>query len=233
MIRPANPDDSEQIENIIQKVWNERIDHQIFQAQTQRKTSTILVAIEEGQIAGFVSTFLTIDCNGIRRWEIDLLVVRPESQGKGLGSALVKNTWKDAQRNHADLSRALIRTENIPSQKAFERANFYTDGRIHQLYLWSPQISSENLEPLDGVTLLPMDTLTYRGLWIEGLISPAISDKKQEHIITKARHSAASEGRLNTGALVPQDDDHHLAAVIQKTGSIHGDYCWWVKSLKD
>ncbi len=97
MIRQATKNDVSAVEAMTQAVWNQKIDHETFRNQVDSDTSVIRVAIENDQVAGFVSAFLTIDVHNNRRWEVDLLVVRPESQGRRWGSALIQSVWEDAQ----------------------------------------------------------------------------------------------------------------------------------------
>jgi len=233
MIRQATNNDANGVEAITQAVWNQKIDHEVFQNQIENDTCVIHVAIEHNQVAGFLSSFLTIDVHHNRRWEVDLLVVRPENQGYGLGTALIQSVWDDAQKHRAGFARAMVRTDNIASQKAFSRAGYSTNGKRHHLYLWPPQIQPEQTMLPNNVTLLPMDTLTYRGLWIEGLITPTRTDKEQSDILSKAQNIVVTQKRLNTGAVIPMDEETVLSKDLLASGTIHGEYGWWVKSLKD
>lgn len=233
MIRQATHNDILAVEAITQAVWDQKIDHETFRNQVESDKSVIRVAIKNDQVAGFVSTFLTVDVHNNRRWEIDLLVVKPENQGQGWGTALIQSVWEDAQKHKANFARAMVRTDNIVSQKAFARAGYSTNGKSHHLYLWPPQkYATQPTTPKD-VTLLPMDTLTYRGLWIEGLTSPHLTQKDQSDILSKAQDIVATQKRLNTGAAIPIGEEVALSEAIRNKGKIHGQYSWWIKSVKE
>lgn len=231
MIRQACSDDVKGVEAVTQAVWSQDIDHEMFHDQVKKDTCCIQVAIDDGQVTGFVSTFLSVDVHQARRWEVDLLCVRPECQGKGLGTALIESVWDQAKAHTAHVARALVRTENVASQKAFARAGYTTDNRRHHLYLWTPLIGSEEFELPQDITLMPMDTLTYRGLWIEGVTSTAISHDVQGQVISIAQHRIASEKRINTGALIPVDEEEVFSLEARNLGEVHGEYCWWIKPL--
>ncbi|MCK4316745.1 MAG: hypothetical protein KAX24_13335, partial [Anaerolineae bacterium] len=119
------------------------------------------------------------------------------------------------------------------SQKTFENAGFTTDWRIHKLLLWTPDPSDNPIAYARNVTLLPMDTLTYRGLWIEGLTSEGLTIEEQRQAVKTARSMIARDGRLNTGALIPvYYEEHLLATDLRETASVHGEYYWFVKPME-
>jgi hypothetical protein len=160
---------------------------------------------------------------------VDLLAVRRVSRGRRLGQKLVLAACQDAARHNVSVARAAIRVDNVASQRTFENAGFATDRRVHQLLLWTPRFSdSPDVCPKD-VTLLPVDTVTYRGLWIEGLTSAGLGAELQRDVVRTARWVAAREERLNTGTLVPADEAHLLAADLRNQASVHGEYYWFVK----
>lgn len=229
MIRKASPNDAEGVEAITQMLWDQKIDFGMFRDHVANKACSLCVAVEDDQVVGFVSSFLTVDVQNRRRWEVDLLAVRPDQQGKGLGTALIQSIGCDAKAHRVDVVRALVRTDNIASQKAFERAGYTSDGCIHHLYLWMPQMYSGEIVVPQQVTLSPLDTLTYRGLGIEGLMSASLSEEERRRIILAARHRVASEGRNNTGALIPVDEEGLLPLQVREQGEIQGAYCWWIK----
>jgi hypothetical protein len=74
-----------------------------------------------------------------------------------------------------------------------------------------------------------MDTLTYRGLLIVGLTSERLTIEEQQQAAKTARSMIARDGRLNTGALIPVDEEHLLAADLREMASVHGEYYWFVK----
>jgi GNAT superfamily N-acetyltransferase len=216
----------EGIGRVVREVWDQEILPDACRRLICGLWSTIWVAESEGSVEGFASGFLTVDGSGRRRGEIDLLAVRPDRQGEGLGPRLIAGLAGEAASWKVDVLRALIRVENHPSQKAFERAGFKTDRRVHRLLLWSPCSSLQPPEPPESVSLIPVDTITYRGVWIEGLAS--VGHPAQRAAVAAARAFAAQENRLNTGALVPAGAAIELApGLSQQEATVQGDYYWF------
>jgi hypothetical protein len=160
---------------------------------------------------------------------VDLLAVRRASQGQSLGRKLVLAACQDAARHNVSVVRAAIRVENIASQKAFEYAGFETDQRSHELFLWDPEFGNALAVCPQAVTLLPVDTLTYRGLWIEGLACAELTAGEQHGVVKVARSVVARENRLNTGAVISKDAVHLLPTDLRDQASVHGKYYWFVK----
>ena len=231
-LRKAASTDIKGIATVVYDVWAQDILTDICEAQIKDDTCALWVAADKDDIAGFVSAFLTTGKDGDRRWEVDLVAVRRASQGQRLGQRLVTKACQDARIHNVSIARAIVRVNNIASQKTFENAGFTTDWRIHKLLLWTPDPSDNPIAYARNVTLLPMDTLTYRGLWIEGLTSEGLTIEEQRQAVKTARSMIARDGRLNTGALIPVDEEHLLATDLRETASVHGEYYWFVKPME-
>lgn len=178
---------------------------------------------------GFASGFRTVDAFGHRRGEIDLLAVSPSRQGEGLGPRLIAGLAEEATSWGVDVLRALVRVENHPSQKAFGRVGFTTDHQVHKLLLWSPLPGVEPPSCPETVSLIPVETITYRGLWIENLAS--LSHSGQRAVVAAARAFIAGENRLNTGALIPAARSGTLAPDLMEEATVQGEYYWFRKGL--
>ena len=226
----ATPTDIAGIAAVVYDVWEQDILVDISEAQIQDETCALWVAANGGDVAGFVSAFLTVGRGGVRRWEVDLLAVRRASQGQRLGRKLVMKAYQDAARHNASVARAAIRVDNVASQRTFEHAGFATDGRVHKLLLWFPRLN-DGPDDVGHATLLPVDTLTYRGLWIEGLTCGGLTTKEQQSVVRVARSIVARDGRLNTGAVIPVDEARFLATDLRDQASVHGEYYWFVKPV--
>lgn len=238
-IRRARLTDIEGIADVVKDVWEQDILTDVCGAQTEGDLPALWVATDEAdgphpadrrhpaELVGFVSAFLTVGASGLRRWEIDLVAVRQDSQGQGLGTQLIRRICEVGASNEVSLARALIRVENIASQRVFEKVGFTTDGQLHHLLLWTPEPGAVPIPCFPGLTLLPVDTLTYRGLWIEGL--EKLTASKQRSVIEAARAIVARDGRLNTGTLIPVEKQHLLAMDLRNEAKIHGEYYWFVK----
>jgi ribosomal protein S18 acetylase RimI-like enzyme len=234
-IRRATPEDVAGIARVVQEVWEQAIEVDVCHSQIEDDTCAIWVAVENneasGEVAGFVSAFLTVGKNGVRRWEVDLLAVRSASRGHQLGQKLVEATWADARAHLVNMARAAIRVDNIASQRTFERAGYTTDGQVNKLFLWSPEsVDGKVVSPLN-VTLLPVDTVTYRGLWIEGLTAEGVSEDEQRQTVAAARALIAQQDRANTGAMIPVVDEVRLINDLRAMAVMHGEYHLWQKSL--
>jgi len=227
-IRPAKFSDVSGISTVVTEVWGQAINTDICLEQIRRDDCGIWVAVDEGAVVGFVSAFLTLGQQGHRRWEVDLLAVRSVWRGCQLGQKLVEATWADAQRQQVDTARAIIRIDNVASQRSFTRAGYTSDRRIYNLFLWSPETGEETLLP-EEVVFLPVDTLTYRGLWIEGLSGVAVGQKQR--VVETARAIIARQNRQNAGALVLMDEIDHLAGGLYAGADMNGEYQQWIQPL--
>jgi L-amino acid N-acyltransferase YncA len=216
---------------VVHDVWEQDILPDVCEAQTRCQACALYVAAEGDDVAGFVSAFLTVDKDGNRRWEVDLLAVRRASQGQRLGQQLVEAACADERACGTPIARAAIRVDNVASQRTFENAGFKTNGEIHRLLLWPPAQDNGPIVYGGSVTLAPVDTLTYRGLWLEGLTAYNVDAEEQRNAVALARSIIAWEGRHNTGAMVPAIGSHRLAADLRDAAEMHGEYRWFVRSL--
>jgi len=224
----AEAADVEGIATVLRDVWDQDVLPAVCRAQIEDDASALWVAAEDGAVAGFVSAFLTIAGDGRLRWEVDLIAVRPASQGRGLGTRLIRRICEASQARAITLTRALIRVENVPSQRAFQSAGFITDGRRHKLLLWPPETGGDTYAYTGPVALLSVDTLTYRGLWLEGIT--LVSAEEQRRAVKAAGSIAFEENRTNAGAVVPVDESHLLAPDLENKAHVHGEHHWFVKT---
>ena len=202
IIRQARPDDIPGIAVVVRQVWDQALLPDVCVSQIQQKNSALWVAAIDERVVGFVSAFVTVGADGLRRWEVDLLAVLAESRGQRLGQRLVDLICRDAPRDVA-MARAIIHEDNRASQITFERAGFAKNGRRYAFLLWPPD--SDGVPVYEGaVNLIPVDTVTYRGLWIEGL--DEVDSQAQRQAVTAARTLVGRGGRSNAGALVPEDE---------------------------
>ncbi|KAB2906300.1 MAG: GNAT family N-acetyltransferase [Anaerolineae bacterium] len=227
-IQRARADDVPGIAEVIKTVWNIDIDVPYAQELLSDQKQHAWVAVEAGQVIGFVSSFLNSVMGGVRRWEVDLLAVAPSAWGNGLGQKLIEATTQDARTYHAKFARALVHIDNSPAKRSFEKAGYATSGQIYSMYLWPPQVSYTLQTPSGLVSLTPVDTLTYRGVWVEGLDGNLVSDDDRQACITAARALAARENRNNASALIPTDA--HLPENLMTDATLHGQYQWWRRS---
>ena len=226
------------------------------------------------QVIGFVIAFPTVSLKG-RRWEIDLLAVLPEWQGRGLATRLIRTAATSGMATRltgaAAEARAVVATDNAPSTRAFTRAGFRAqpdtctlliyrtvglasvpgaggDVRIREatdaseVAMWNPDLPSVELgsgltllraeregRPTGYAELIQVETLLYRGLWIESLVAP--DSKSRKALVDEAVSQAVTSGLDEIGAMVPEEDwllrDSLLARGFRSLGSFR----WLVARL--
>jgi ribosomal protein S18 acetylase RimI-like enzyme len=146
------------------------------------------LALAEGRPVGFCSTFETSTDAG-PRLELDMLGVHPDYRGRGIATALLRAAIAEAHNRGIRLFRGVVAADNLPSQRAFERAGLRHDALPRDLtvyevrgdaplpYLpegWQAHVMPEALHIRDDegrtVALAEVQrayTLAYRGLWLE------------------------------------------------------------------
>ncbi len=223
MIRPATTDDAD---GILGDVWQESLLGHVFVDHLSSSSHVTLVAID-AEITGFVSAFTISGANP--RFELDLVAVRPAEQGMGIGTHLVKEALLYGEQLGASLAGASIRTDNLASQRAFSRAGFETDSLRRTLLLWEPVFANGATDQPQEAEIIPVDTFTYRGLWLEGLETLGISG--QRAVVQCAQDRTAKEGRLNAGAFVADSCGDGLASDLRTNATVHGTYHRWERPL--
>jgi ribosomal protein S18 acetylase RimI-like enzyme len=226
-IRRATPDDVPGIAAVIRDAFQITIQQPYCRDLVAQGKYMIWVSEAGGEIAGFVSTFITTTSGGVSRWEVDLLAVRTNDRGGQLGTKLILAADAESQNRRVKFARGLIRVENIASQKAFQRAGYATNGHILNMYLWQPQASNTVIPGRGMIVPFPVETLTYRGLWLEGLDLPFVSEADKQAAVDGARAMVAREGRDNTSTLIAED--HPLPDDLIASARLHGQYQWWRK----
>lgn len=230
-LRRARPDDVPGIAAVVREVWDQDILPDVCAAQTRCRACALYVAAEGDDVAGFVSAFATADKDGGRRWEVDLLAVRPAARGRRLGQPLVEAACADERARDVPVARAAIGVDNVASQNTFENAGFTTDGEGHRLLVWTPVRDNGSVVYGGSVALVPVETLTYRGLWLEGLTASSVDQDEQRSAVQMARSIVAREGRHNTGAMIPAIDRRRLAPELEASAHVIGEYLWFTKKL--
>ena len=168
----ANNTHADSIARVMKQVWpdEETNPAQIAQALTHPDHITHIALNTAGQVVGFVDGFLTTTHNGEHRWEIDLLAVAPAYQGQKIGQQLIAAAGESARQHDIGLLRALIQTENSASQAAFQRCG-YSKESVNHLLLVSGATAHQDQDSPHNTHLIPVTTLRYNGLWLEGEIT--------------------------------------------------------------
>lgn len=185
-----------------------------------------------GGVVGFVDGFLTLSQAGALRWEVDLLAVDPACHGQGIGTALVQASTEAGRDSGAALARALIKVGNVPSERAFARCGYGVEGMVRVLYVGRGEAATAERArhgaPLqsaseDDAYLLPVTTFGYRGIWIEGRVTP--------QSLETARAACARHGWSGgAGTLIPADDARTVSIAEAAGFAPVGEYRWWVRA---
>lgn len=231
VIRQASINDTAGIARVIQEALDDNPDETQIMRALQEKDHITLVAIENETIAGFASGFLTwSSSHQFWRWELDLLGVLLDFQGRGLGRQLIATCTDMGQKLIVGypilprIARGLVATHNIASQKAFAHAGYALQPDIMGLFISTGDYP--DYVPLlpEKTDLVPVNTLTYRGFWIEGDITQAQTLHAAQ--VTKTRY-----GWYSTGAVVPLAKTLTCQLLHNNDFMFLGQYQWWEKQF--
>ena len=229
-VRLAQLDDAEAIHRILQETWGESLLFDVFENHISSPEHQVFVAVEADEVVGFLSAFLV--SSPTPRWEIDLIIVRSTIQGRGIGTSLIKEALTYGSNLGVRWAKASIRIDNYASQRAFFKAGFATDAQVRSLFIWDPLACKSTTNVPETVHLIPVDTLMYRGLWIEGFVESELPRKEQDNVIRAARNSIFHEDRLNTGIFMPDSFKHTLAPDLLTSATDFGQYHRWEYSFE-
>ena len=226
----ANPDDAQAIHRILQETWGESLLFDVFMDHISSPEYQVFVAIDGDEVAGFLSAFLVP--SPIPRWEIDLIIVRSKSQGKGMGTSLIEEALAYGSHLGVQWAKASIRIDNSASQRAFSKAGFTTDAQVGNLFVWDPLVCKAATKVPETVRFIPVDTLTYRGLWIDGFSESRLRLKEQHNVIRAARNSIFYEDRMNTGLFIPDSLKQTITPDLLTAATDFGQYHRWEYPFK-
>jgi len=219
-IQRATPAHAPQIANVKKLVWeDESADDSHIAKVIAEPDHVTHIALIEGQVVGFVDGFLTLSADGFRRWEVDLLAVLPEYRGKGIATQLVaRNTQVGYNEMDADHARGLVAVGNIGSEKAFARASFTVENALYALYVSDAAANTALPKPIH-IYLLPVNTINYRGVWLEGVLDvPAFR---------AAQAVRTHYGWDTAGAVIPTKETNLISAAEEAGYTLIGNYRWW------
>lgn len=167
--------DSKGIATLLDSVWpDEQHSLNNITASLSADGHKAFVAVDSEKselIVGLIDNFLTVTPAGLRRWELDLLAVHPDYRGQGVGKKLVETSTQAAYEIKADLVRALVRVNNTPCHRTLAGCNYKEDEHVRILYVCSESSGPVRRLP-SNVDMMPVQTCTYRGHWLEGDADP-------------------------------------------------------------
>jgi GNAT superfamily N-acetyltransferase len=168
----------------------------------------VTLAVSDEEPIGFVAGFTTLSPEGFQRWEIDLLAVRPGYQGQGIGRQLINASVELGRRSGAVLARALIQEKNAASQRAFVSQGFIASEPM-VMYRWEPSPQETTIARFNVITephsgTISVNTLTYRGLWLEGKLTERIIQTAKQRIFM------IKEELTTVGTIVPRRENETI-----------------------
>ncbi|MBZ0277604.1 MAG: GNAT family N-acetyltransferase [Anaerolineae bacterium] len=225
-LRPAIVEDAPGIARLKQVVWADEVSEsdRVARVIVSGKHST-LVAECDGEMIGFVDLFMTRSITNEARWEVDLLAVHPDCRGRGVGTALVQASTQAGQSLGATLARGLVQTQNIASQKAFERCGYIRDREAHILCVAGRPGTSDSDDGA-GAIRIPVQTFNYTGLWLEGVLNPSVFAAARA-----ALHIAPGNYEL-AGTLIPASNQALLDMAAESGYDHIAEFSWWQQSFR-
>lgn len=224
-IRLAQSGDAQTIHVLLQELWGESLLFDVFTDHISSPEHQVFVAVDAGDVVGFLSTFLV--SIPLPRWEIDLIIVQPECQRKGIGASLIQEALIFVKNLGAHKVKASIRVDNYASQHVFAKTGFTIDTNPHSLLVWDPIACESSTNLVSNVHLIPVNTLTYRGLWIDGFVKSQLSVNEQHTVIRAAQNRIFRENRLNTGMFIRDSSKQLIAPDLLASATDYGQFHNW------
>ena len=224
MIRRSRFDDADAIATIAAESLSAAVDPAAPRVRRILSEGRALVATAGESVLGFADAFITTDATGICRLELDLLAVAPGAERNGIGSALVAQSMASAAPARPSLVRALVRTTNLGMQRLCQRAGFQRSASAFALYIAASLPASAYQKADHGARVIPVSTLTYAGVWLEGSLNQAAINLASAML-------SRTEAQL-AGAVVPLCDSKTAALLDFNRFTPTGHYYWWTRRLR-
>jgi GNAT superfamily N-acetyltransferase len=217
-IQRAAPQHAAAIAAVKRSVWeDEQTDEKHIAVVIAEPDHMTHIALQNDEVVGFVDGFLTLSAEGVRRWEVDLLGVFPAHRGQGIASQLITVNTSAGFESGASRARGLVAIGNIGSEKAFARSGFHVEDTTCALYVSDAAAAAS--APVNGLHLLPVNTINYRGVWLEGALS---AQGFRKALAVRARY-----GWDVAGAVIPAAQRALLDAAQAAGYARIGEYRWW------
>ena len=218
MIRRATTDDAGVIASLAADALETQIDADSPRVHKILNAGLTFVATHNEAIVGFASGFYTLDRHGSRRYELDLLAVALDARGRGIGGRLVEANLFAAGDSKPQLIRALVRSDNRSMQRLCRRHSFAVLPRKYELFVAVPRSVVRKTQKHQAL-LIPVETLNYSGIWLEGELSQAA--------INVALSQAAQSDMSTIGAVIPSDASLAIELLRRNSFENVGEYDWW------
>ena len=219
VIRPALPDDAAAIAEIATASFGHAFDRQHIHQVLQAKSNYTIVADSAGTICGFADCFLTHSPEGVSRLEFDLLAVAESVRGAGIGSSLVRACTLLAEALDVGLARALVKIDNASMQSLLMRCGYQPMRTRACLFVRSNHRAACVASDSHAGHLICVNTLGYRGIWIEGRLSA--------EAVGAAMGRARGLAAHTVGAVIDERDSSAQCLLTDCGFSSLGAYQWW------
>ncbi len=222
-IRRARPDDVDAIATIAQLSFGTAVDETHIRHLLLLNRNFTCAATLSNRVVGFADCFLTVSGEDEIRLELDLLGVHPSARGRGAGRQLVRSSIELARRLDVASIRALVAADNVVMQRLCAALQFQRETGSCALFVRSPTPTAAAQRNPAAACLIPVETLTYSGIWIEGDFSqPSIS-----HAL-----SVANQRKLETVGAVVSHADAAAQSLFRASGfACRGTFDWWTINL--
>lgn len=151
-IRGAEPDDAADLAMLDVLTWSplstpappRNAETPFFREQTE--PTDVLVAVESGQLVGYVTVQQTIRLpSHAHVLQVNGLAVHPEHQGRGIGRLLVEAAKRDALRRGARKLSLRVFAPNTAARRLYESSGFAEEGVLHEEFLVDGQLVDDIL----------------------------------------------------------------------------------------
>lgn len=143
-VRPAEPDDADEIRRVAKAAWHaayddvlgsdtveERTDEWYDPARLRgyfdRETFAPFVAVDDGRLVGYALSSASDDGDGVV-WRLGALYVHPDRWREGIGSALLDRVERTAAENRADALQLVVLAANDTGRSFYEARGYEQRG---------------------------------------------------------------------------------------------------------
>ena len=223
-IRRATIHDIDAIGEIIKLAFNDSVDAERVKQLLTLSHNYVYVAVKSDIVVGFVENFLTVSHDYQIRLELDLLAVHPDARGQGIGKKLIEASIDLASQLNVVCIRALIATGNEVMQKACKRMTLTPSHNEFGLFVKSPQQVLYPIIETPNAHLIQVETLTYKGIWLEGDITA--SSLNNAHLIAIKKQCDI------LGAVVDKANNQTIDLLTERQFTHINEYRRWTINLK-
>ena len=223
-MRKARPSDAVAIAGIAAAAFGQRMAIDQVRRVLQSGRNYTCVAELNRKTVGFADAFVTESQFGEARLELDLLAVDPSAQGSGMGTGLARRCIGLADELKVGLLRTLVATDNLAMRALCYRCGLRQSPDIYRLHVATSFACAET-PSRHRAHFVPIDTLAYSGLWLEGELSL--------EAVQSAMYCAEKAGWDSVGAVVAVADCQVSDLLCAQGFGVADEYHWWTLNLRN